>query len=399
MKSRIASIAIYLAGFGLVFGPAGAFAETIKIGSILTFSGPNASLGDNLNKGIKLYVKLNKAKLPPGVDVEIISRDDTGPNPDKAKQIAQELIVRDKVQLLTGMIWTPNAAAIAPLLTEAKVPMVIMNATGSAITTLSPYIARVSFAPWQSTLPLGAWAATKFKRVYTVVSDFSAGHDSLAAFTKGYTEAGGNIVGGALIPLANPDFAAFLQRAKDARPDALYVFVPAGKQALSTIKTFKELALDKAGITLIGTGDITTDEELPNMGDAALGTLTVFHYSAVAQRPANKAFVAAFKKEYGEQAIPNFMAEAAWDGMDAIYHVIREQNGKLDPDRSMEILKRYRNDSSPRGPMFIDPETRDVVHNVYLREVRRVNGQLANVELETLATAVKDPWKELNKKK
>jgi branched-chain amino acid transport system substrate-binding protein len=397
MKPGTCLLALVLAGLALAAPELPA--QTIRIGTILTLSGPNATLGENLNKGIRLYVKLNEDKLPPGVKVEIITRDDGGPNPEKANQLAQELIVREKVQILTGHIWTPNAMAMAPLVTEAKVPMVIMNATGSVVTTLSPYITRVSFAPWQSSLPLGSWAATRFKTVYTVVSDFSAGHDSLAAFTKGFTDGGGKIAGGALVPLANPDFAPYLQRAKDSRPDALYVFVPAGKQAVAIMKTFSDLGLGQAGIKLIGTGDITTDEELPNMGDAALGTLTVFHYSAAAERPSNRTFVAAFKKEYGEKSTPNFMSVGAWDGMDAIYYAIREQKGKLNPDRTMQLLKSYKNENSPRGPISIDPETRDVVHNVYLREVRRVKDQIVNAELETVGTAVKDPWKELNKKK
>ncbi len=289
--------------------------------------------------------------------------------------------------------------ASADLSTEAKVPMVIMNATGSAITTMSPYIVRLSFAPWQSSLPLGVWAAKNYKTAYTAVSDFAPGHDSVAAFTKGFTEGGGRIVGSVRMPLANPDFAPYMQRIKDAKPDVLYVFVPAGRQAISVMKTFGDLALDKAGIKLIGTGDITTDEELPNMGDGSIGVLTVFHYSAAAERAANKTFVAAYKKEYGEKSTPNFMTVGAWDAMDAIYYAIREQKGKFDPDVTMGLLKKYKNDNSPRGPIFIDPETRDVVQNVYLREVRKVGGQLVNFELETVGTAVKDPWKELNKKK
>jgi len=400
MKSKTGLFAVAMVAVaGMVLGTTPVLAQTIKIGAILTMSGPNATLGENISKGIKLYMKLNQDKLPPGVNVEIITRDDGGPNPDKAKQLTQELIVRDKVQMLTGHVWTPNAMASADLSTEAKVPMVIMNATGSAITTMSPYIVRLSFAPWQSSLPLGVWAAKNYKTAYTAVSDFAPGHDSVAAFTKGFTEGGGKIVGSVRMPLANPDFAPYMQRIKDAKPDVLYVFVPAGRQAISVMKTFGDLALDKAGIKLIGTGDITTDEELPNMGDGSIGVLTVFHYSAAAERAANKTFVAAYKKEYGEKSTPNFMTVGAWDAMDAIYYAIREQKGKFDPDVTMGLLKKYKNDNSPRGPIFIDPETRDVVQNVYLREVRKVGGQLVNFELETVGTAVKDPWKELNKKK
>ncbi len=201
------------------------------------------------------------------------------------------------------------------------------------------------------------------------------------------------------IPLKDPDFVPYMQRVKDAKPDALFAFNPAGRQSTAMMKAYGDLGLDKAGIKYIGPGDITTDEELQGMGDVALGVITAHHYSAAADRPANKAFVAAYKKEYGEKLNPGFMAVGAWDAMDAIFHVIREQKGKIDPDRTMELLKRYKNPNSPRGPISIDPDTRDIVQNEYLREVRRVGGQLANVEIETIATALKDPWKEFNKKK
>jgi branched-chain amino acid transport system substrate-binding protein len=376
-----------------------ASAQTIKVGSVLTLSGPNATLGENMDRAMKLYMKLHQGKLPPGVKVELVTRDDGGPNPDKAKQLSQELIVRDKVQFLAGMTWTPNAMSSAPLCTEAKVPMVIMNAGTSVITTMSPYIVRLSFTLWQSSLPMGTWAAKHFKTAYIAVSDFGPGHDAQAAFTKGFTDGGGKIVGDVRIPLANPDFIPFMQRAKDAKPDTIFAFVPAGKQATAIMRAFGELGLEKAGVKLIGPGDITTDEELPNMGDVPLGVLTVFHYSAAANRPANKAFIDAWHKEYGANSTPSFMAVGAWDGMDAIYYAIREQNGKVDPDKTMDLLRHYKSDSSPRGPISIDPETRDIVQNEYLREVRKVNGRLENVELETVQAAVKDPWKILNNKK
>src|SRR5206468_7211869 len=218
-------------------------------------------------------------------------------------------------------------------------------------------------------------------------------------FTKSYKAGGGTIVGNVRMPPPTSDFAPYLQRVKDAKPDALFVFVPAGTAAPAVTKHFRDLGLDKAGIKLIGPGDITTDEELPNMGDIALGVTTMFHYSAAAERPANKAFVAAWKKEYGAGEVPNFLSAGSWDGTAMIFEAIKAQKGKLDPDRTMEIFKHYKNADSPRGPISIDPETRDIVQNEYLREVRKVGGQPANVELETVATAVKDPWKELQKKK
>jgi branched-chain amino acid transport system substrate-binding protein len=374
-----------------------ASAQTIKIGVINVYSGPFATLGDLIDKGFKLYMKQNAHRLPPGVKIELVIRDAGGPNPDKAKQLAQELIVRDKIQILTGVVFTPNAMAIAPLTQEAKLPFFIMNAGTSVITTRSPYIARFSFTLWQSTYPLGAWASRKYKNAYIAVSDFAPGHDSEAGFERGFTEGGGKIVGKVRIPLANPDFVPFMQRAKDAKPDVVFSFIPAGRQATQIMKAYGDLGLDKAGIKFIGPGDITTDEELPNMGDLALGVITMHHYSAAANRPANKAFIAAWKKEYGEKSWPSFMSVGAWDAMDAIYHVIREQKGKIDPDRTMALVKKYKNPNSPRGPIAIDPETRDIIQNEYMREVKKVGGQLANVEFETFEQ-VKDPWKELQKK-
>jgi len=231
------------------------------------------------------------------------------------------------------------------------------------------------------------------------VSDFGPGHDAEQAFSKAFKEGGGEIVGSVRVPLLNPDFVPYMQRVKDAKPEALMVFIPAGKTATAVLKGFGDLGLSKAGVKLIGPGDITTDEELPNIGDVAPGVLTVHHYSAAATRPANKAFVVAWKKEYGAKETPNFVAVGGWDGMAAIMYAIRGQKGKFDPDRTMALLKEFKDPNSPRGPISIDPETRDIVQNEYLREVRRVNGEFANVELETVGTAVKDPWKEFNKQK
>jgi branched-chain amino acid transport system substrate-binding protein len=396
---KLNQILAVLAAVALSLAAATAAAQTIKIGFVGTYSGPGAAAGDQLDKGVKLYMKLNGDKLPPGVKVEIITRDDTGPNPDVAKRISQELIVRDKVQFLTGFVWTPNMAAVAPLTAEAKVPFVSMNAAGAKIINLSPYLARVSFTLWQSTYPLGQWAAKKYKRAYTMVTDFAPGHESEEGFLKGFKEGGGEVVGSVRVPFGNADFVAFMQRAKDAKPEVLFAFTTAGKQATAMMKAYGDLDMAKAGIKYVGPGDITTDEELQSMGDVALGVTTVHHYSAAGDRPANKAYVAAYKKEFGENLYPGFMSVGAWDAMDAIFYAIREQGGKVDPDKTMELLKKWRNPNSPRGMVSIDPETRDVINPEYLREVRRVGGKLANVEIETLSTGLKDPLKEADKKK
>src|SRR6476661_2029633 len=382
----------------LVLSATAATAQTVKIGFITSYSGLNGNLGPYMERAVRLYLKQPEKELG-GVKVELLTRDDTGPNPDKARQLAQELVVRDKVNLLAGVIFTPNAMAMAPIATEAKVPFVIMNAGTAVITTRSPYMVRTSFTLWQSTYPLGQWASKKYKTAYSLVSDFGPGHDSEEGFSKAFEEGGGKMLGKVRVPLQNPDWAAYMQRVKDAKPDVLQVFIPAGKTATAVMKNFSDLGLDKAGIKLIGPGDITTDEELPAMGDVALGVTTMFHYSAAADRPANKAFVAAWKKEYGANETPNFLSAGSWDGAAMIVEAIKQQKGKLDPDKTMEIFKNWKFANSPRGPISIDPETRDIVQNEYLREVRKVGGQLANVEIETFATALKDPWKELQKKK
>src|SRR3990167_4176403 len=242
-------------------------AQTVKIGGISTYSGPNAQYGQNMERGLRLYMKHNAEKLPPGVKVELVLRDDGGPNPDQAKRLAQELILRDKVDLLTGFVWTPNAMAVAPLVTEAKMPTVILNAASSQITRRSPYFVRFSFTEWQISYPLGQWAATRYKRAYQIVSDYAPGYDAEEAFAKGFTEKGGQVIGKVRVPLASLDFVPFMQRAMDMKPDIVFGFVPAGKLSVQLMKAFSDLGLDKAGIRLIGSGNLTTDEELQGMGE------------------------------------------------------------------------------------------------------------------------------------
>ena len=397
MKSVRLHHQLIVAAAAVIFASA-PMAQTVKVGVISTYSGFLARSGEQMEHGFRLYMKLHADELPPGVKVELIIRDDGGPNPDKGKQLAQELIVRDKIQFLTGMMWSPVALAIAPLVTEAKVPMVIMNAAASIVTTRSPYIVRLSFTEWQHAYPLGQWASKKYKRAYTLVSDLVPGHDAEEAFSKGFTTGGGEVVGKVRMPVQNLNYVPFMQRVKDAKPDVLFAFVNSGVTASQLMKTYSDLGLAKAGIKLIGSGNITSDEELENMGDVALGVITAYHYSVAADRPANKAFLAALRKEYGDKEVPSVFTLGGWDGMAAIYAAIRQENGRIDPDKTMEFLRHYKNPNSPRGLIWIDPETRDVVHNEYIREVRKVGGHLANVEFETIPN-VKDPWKELNLKK
>jgi branched-chain amino acid transport system substrate-binding protein len=381
--------------FGLAAAPASA--EAIKIGVILTYSGPAASLGDQIDKGLSLYVREHEKELPAGVTIELVKRDDTGPNPDVAKRLAQELITRDHVAFLTGVVWSPNAAAIAPLTAQAKVPFVISNAAGSGITRISPYLARVSFTLWEESLPLGTWAATKggLTKVYIAVSDFAPGFDARDGFTKGFKDAGGEIVDTVQFPVKDPDFVPFMQRVKDAKPDAVFVFVPSGKQATAVMKAYNDLNMKADGIKIIGPQDIVPDEELPSMGQEPLGVISAGTYSNAGDRPANKAYVAAWKREYGDDTPPGFMSVGGWDSMAAIFDVIKATKGAIDKEKVMGLLANWKNPESPRGPIMIDPATRDVVQNVYIRRVEKRGDRLANIEFETIPQ-VKDPWKELN---
>jgi len=380
----------------LALGAASASAQTVKVGVVLTYSGPQASLGDQIDKGFSLYIKEHTKDLPAGVKVELVKRDDTGPNPEVAKRLATELVTRDHVQFITGVVWTPNAAAIAPVAGESKTPFVDMNASGAALTRLTPYMVRVSFTQWHTALAIGTWSAKNgSKTAYTAVSDFVPGHDAEAAFIKGYTDAGGKIVGSVRFPLQSPDFAPFIQRVKDAHPDTLYVFVPSGAQATAVMKAYADLGLKDAGIKLVGPMDLVPDYELPNMGNAPLGLITSGNYSSAATRPQNKAFVEAWHKAYGDKSVPDFMAVGGWDGMAAIFSVIEQTKGKFTGEQAMDILKSWKNPDSPRGPISIDPATRDIVQNIYIRRTEMVDGHLANVEFDTLPN-IKDPWKELN---
>jgi branched-chain amino acid transport system substrate-binding protein len=295
------------------------------------------------------------------------------------------------------VIWTPNAAAIAPLTVEAKIPFVDMNAAGVTLTRMSPYIVRVSYTLPQLVTPLAQFAAKQgWKRGYTAVPDFVPGHESETAFAKAFTEAGGTIVGQVSYPVINPDFTPFFARAKDVKPDVLYIFNIAGKQSTQIIKVLTDLGIRQAGINPVSGVDLTTDEELPNMGDAALGINSASNYSYTANRPANKAFFAAWQRAYGADSIaPNFFAVQGWDGMAAIYDVVKATKGKFTSDEAMKILTNWKNPDSPRGPIMIDPETRDIIQNIYIRHVEKVDGKLANVEFVTYPQ-VKDPWKQQN---
>src|SRR5579862_673952 len=367
----------------------------IKIGFINSYSGFLAQPGDEMDKGVALYVKEHEKELPAGVTIEVIKRDDTS-TPEVARRLAQELITRDHVNLLFGVVASPNAAAIAPLTAESKVPLVITNAAGTAITRISPYVVRVSFTQWHTALPMGQWAVKQgWKKAFIAVSDFIPGHDAEGAFTKGFTDAGGQIIGSIAFSPANPDFPPVVQRIRDAKPDVAFIWVPGGTQATQMMKSIKDLGVRDAGINIVSTQDLVPDEELPNIGQVGIGLISAGNYSAAADRPANKAFIAAWNKAYGDKAIPDFLSADGWDGMMAVFDLIKATKGKFTGDEAIAFLSHWKTDASPRGPISIDPATRDIVQNVYIRKTEMQGGKLANVEFDTIPN-VKDPWKELN---
>lgn len=371
----------------------GAQAADLKVGMVLPLSGPFAAYGAQIERGARLYIQEHGDTVA-GRKVVLIPKDDTGVAPEVSKRQAQNLLIQDKVDILAGFGLTPSAFAVAPLATETKTPMIVMNAATSSITTKSPYILRTSMTLPQVTAPIATWAlANGIKTVYTIVADYGPGHDSEAQFKKTFTAGGGKIVGESRTPVKSPDFAPFLQKAKDVKPDAVFLFIPAGEQGVAFAKGFKERGMDAAGIKLIATGDLTDEDVLNAMGDSALGVYTSFHYSQAHDSPENKAYTAAYLKAYPDGTHrPNFMSVAGYDGMHLIYETLKKTNGDASGDAFLAAAKGM-SWVSPRGPISIDPETRDIIQNVYVRKVERVDGELQNVEFDKIPN-VKDPGKE-----
>ena len=382
---------ILLAGLLLAMGAALA-QEPVNIGVVGPFSGGAADYGKQMEAGMKAWMKIHGDSVN-GRKLELIVRDTGGPNPEVAKRLAQELVTRDKVDFLAGFGFTPEALAAAPVATESKTPMIVMNAASSVVTTRSPYIARFSMTLPQVSAPMATWAARNgIKKVYTLVADYAPGVDAENQFKKTFSEAGGTVVDSVRVPLKNPDFAPFVQRIKDSKPDAVFMFVPAGEQSIAFMKAFEERGLAKEGIKVIATGDLTDDDVLQSMGDPVVGVITSHHYSAHHDSPENKAFVAAFKQVGGGLARPNFMGVGGYDGMAAIAEVVKKSGpGRIDGDKAMEILKGMKL-MSPRGPISIDPATRDIVQTVYIRRVEKSGGDYYNVEFDKFPE-VKDPGK------
>ncbi len=358
--------------------PRFAFAQNapVKIGLVLPMTGPFASTGRQIVAACKLYLQQHGSSVA-GRPVELIIKDDTGVAPEITKRIAQEMVVQDKVTILAGFGLTPLAFAAAPVATEAKVPMIVMAAGTQVIPQRSPFIVRSGFTLPQNTAPIAVWASqNKLNRVFTLVTDYAPGLDSEKTFVNRFKGAGGTIVESVRTPLKNPDYAPFLQRAKDSKADALFVFVPSG-EGLAVMKQFDERGLKQAGMKMIGPGDVVDDDILPSMGAAAVGVITSMNYSAAHDSPENKAYVAAMTKA-NPGLRPNFHSVGGWDGMHLIYEALKKQPGGSG-EQLVEAMKGMKW-TSPRGPMSIDPATRDVIQTVYLRETKMVNGEPWNIE-------------------
>jgi branched-chain amino acid transport system substrate-binding protein len=368
-------------------GGAAAGQEVLKLGLIEPMTGIFSTGGKAIVNGALLYLK-QRGDIVAGRKIQVIVKDDMSA-PDTAKRRAQELIVNDRVAILGAGVGTPSALSIAPVVTEAKIPTVVMLAGASVVVERSAYMARTSFTVGQSSATIADWAVKNgAKRIVTLVSDFAPGLEAEAAFKERVIKSGAQIVESMRAPLMNPDFGPFLQRARDDNPDTLFIWFPGGSEAFA--KQFVERGMDKSGIRIIGPGDLTDDDELPGMTDAVLGIVTAHHYSAVHDSALNKTFVTGFEKAYGKR--PNFIAVGAYDAMHLIFEALKMTGGKTDGDALVAAMKGMKWES-PRGPMEIDPQTRDVVHNQYIRRVERVDGQLSNVEFETYPM-VKDPAKE-----
>ena len=386
-----------LAALALAMGGT-AQAAAVKIGVVLPFSGANADLGHQIDKAFDLYIKLHEKDLAPHT-IQIIKRDEGPPTGAVAKTVTTELITNDKVQLVTGFVFSPSAIALAPVITQSKVPMIIANAGTAWITDLSPYIVRVSFSMWHPAYPMGGYAYNKVgcKTAALAYTDFPPGKDSTEAFKTGFEKAGGKIT--LSIPMGSPvqvpDFTPFFQRIKDAHPDCMYVFIPSGAHAAGVMKAYGELGLRAAGVKLIGPMDLVPDNKLQDMGDAAIGTIVMGHYAVDLDNAANKALNAEWHKAYGPDSYPDFMSAAGWDTMHAIFDTIKKLNGDLsDGAKVVKAMEGWSTDG-PRGHVMIDPATRDIVEDEHAMEVyRKPDGKLGERILDT-TKAVKDECKVL----
>jgi branched-chain amino acid transport system substrate-binding protein len=379
LRLGAAAAAIFL----LSVSPGGA--KTIKVGVIGPFSGPFSVFGTNFQWGIQAFVAKHGAKVG-GDDIEFVYRDLEGVNPAKSKSLAQELIVKDKVQYLAGAYFTPNAMAMLPLLAQANVPLVVMNAATSSITAKSPYVVRTSFTMWQNTVPAAKTALERgLKKAAIAVSDYGPGKDAQAAFTKTFENGGGAVTESVRMSMKTKDFSPVLQRLKDSKPDVIFAFLPGGPPTLAFVKAFIENGLKADGIQLITTGDLLTEPDLPALGEAGVGLTSTYHYSAAHDSPENRAFIAAATSVGADEGKITMTAVAAYDGAQVIYKMIEATGGEMDAAKAVGAVVGT-SWESPRGPVSIDPVTRHITQNVYLREVVSEGGRYFNRELKTFAS-------------
>lgn len=385
--------AIAIATTSIVLGMTGSIAhaqDTIKVGLIASFSGPMADYGRRIKNGIDAYLLVHGDTVA-GKKVEVIVRDTTGPLPEVSKRLAQELLARDHVDFLAGFDFTPEAMAAAPLATKAKKPMIIMNAAASSITEKSPYIARVSFTLQQIAAPMGEWAAKHgFKKVFSIVSDYAPGLDAEAGFEKTFVAAGGQIAGSVKVPLKGPDLAPYVHRIQDAKPDAVFVFVPGGDQITAFMKAFQERGLGRDGVKVLLVSELP-NEVLQALGESATNVFISTQYLEGRDTPENRTFLKAYEQVANDKELPAPYSVAGYDGMAAIYAVAKKLNGNMDGDKAMAVLKSLKLES-PRGPISIDPQTRDIVQTIYIGSIKRVDGKNSVVEIAHYDN-VKDPGK------
>lgn len=375
---------IFLTAAALIVAAATAVAaDPVKVGVIGPFSGPFALQGKNFKAGIEAYMALN-GDSPGGHKVEILYRDVPQANPAQAKALAQELIVADGVQYLAGFYFTPDAMAVTPLLAQGNVPMVVMNAATSAIVTKSPLVVRTSFTMWQNSVPMAKVARERgIGKVVIAVSDYGPGLDAEKAFRTTFENAGGTVVDAIRMPLSTADFSPIMQRIKDSGADAVFAFLPSGPTTLGFLKAYAENGLRQASMELLATGDLTPESDLPALGDAALGVLTTYHYSVAHDSPENRAFVAAAAKAIGGRGELSAPAAGAFDGMRLIYRMIEATDGVKDAQKAVDAVKGL-SWLSPRGPVTLDPRSRHLTQNVYLREVAKAaDGTYENREIAT----------------
>jgi branched-chain amino acid transport system substrate-binding protein len=378
------ALALALAFTGAIAGPAAAADQPpLKIGVVMSYTGPDALGGKEFDDTVALFMKQHGDTIA-GRKVELIKRDTGGPSPDVAKRLATELVTRDAVDMIIGIDYTPTAVGVGTVSTQAKKPVFIMNAATAGILRNAPYMVRFGYVTSQNEAPLGAWAArNKIRSVYMIYADYAPGLDASAAFAKAFTAGGGKIAGDVKVPITNSDFSSYVQRIKDAKPDGVFVFVPLGPASQQFMKAWADAGMAKSGVKLLGDGSVTDETAIDSLGDAAIGMITTYPYSEAHPTKANADFVNAFRAMNGTSLRPDLFAAFTWDLMTGMYRVIAAQGGKVDPDKTIELVRGMRF-NGPRGALQIDAETRDPIQTIYVRRVEKRGGKLWNVEFDSI---------------